>query len=330
MNPRVLGWRDFYSLSFEPNVADQPGSPTPYIALDTRGGIDGKQLSQVANWCQRQPLPIVTIGEVLPGILDIADIVVADDGELALVAAAIEQNPAASAVLVQVLRSTLRLPVAQALAVESLAYSVLQGGEEFHAWLGSQPKRTSKANADTEPMVLVERQDHHVEMTLNSPANRNALSVPMRDALADAFRLVALDPAIVKVDVRGNGPSFCSGGDLSEFGSSTDHAAAHATRMARMPAQFLAPCADRFTFHLKGACVGAGIEIPAFAGRIVAAPDTVLRLPEVAMGLIPGAGGCVSIPRRIGRQRTAWMAVTGLPVDARRALEWGLVDEIAR
>ena len=48
----------------------------------------------------------------------------------------------------------------------------------------------------------------------------------------------------------------------------------------------------------------AGIELPAYARRVVAAPDTRLQLPEVAMGLIPGAGGTVSIPRRIGRRRT--------------------------
>ena len=47
------------------------------------------------------------------------------------------------------------------------------------------------------------------------------------------------------------------------------------------------------------------------------------------MGLVPGAGGTVSIPRRIGRQRTAWLALTGDPIDAATALDWGLVDEVA-
>jgi enoyl-CoA hydratase/carnithine racemase len=60
----------------------------------------------------------------------------------------------------------------------------------------------------------------------------------------------------------------------------------------------------------------------------VARPDTVIGLPEVAMGLIPGAGGTVSLPRRIGRHRTAWLALTGRTIDAPTAREWGLVDEI--
>jgi enoyl-CoA hydratase/carnithine racemase len=70
------------------------------------------------------------------------------------------------------------------------------------------------------------------------------------------------------------------------------------------------------------------VELPAFAGRVVAAPDATFRLPEVGFGLVPGAGGTVSVPRRIGRQRAAWLALTGAVVDARTALAWHLVDEI--
>ena len=109
----------------------------------------------------------------------------------------------------------------------------------------------------------------------------------------------------------------------------TDLAGAHSTRMTHMPARYLAACRDRCTFHVHGACIGAGIELPAFAARLVAQPGTTFRLPEVGMGLIPGAGGCVSIPRRIGRQRTALMAILGESVSAEIALAWGLIDEIA-
>ena len=79
-----------------------------------------------------------------------------------------------------------------------------------------------------------------------------------------------------------------------------------------------------------GGCIGAGIELPAFGARLLAAEDAFFELPEVGMGLVPGAGGTVSLPRRIGRQRTAWMALSGLRVDAPTALAWGLVDELRR
>ena len=61
----------------------------------------------------------------------------------------------------------------------------------------------------------------------------------------------------------------------------------------------------------------------------VAHPDTIVALPEIGLGLIPGAGGTVSLTRRIGRQRTAALGLTGRSIDAATALDWGLVDEIA-
>jgi enoyl-CoA hydratase/carnithine racemase len=74
--------------------------------------------------------------------------------------------------------------------------------------------------------------------------------------------------------------------------------------------------------------VGAGIELAAFARTVVAAPDTRCRLPEVSLGLVPGSGGTVSIPRRIGRHRAAWLGLSGDTIDVDTAAQWGLVDEI--
>ena len=66
----------------------------------------------------------------------------------------------------------------------------------------------------------------------------------------------------------------------------------------------------------------------AFTDWIVAAPDTRIALPEISLGLIPGAGGTVSLTHRIGRLRTAWLAFSGQTIEAATALEWGLVDEL--
>ena len=86
--------------------------------------------------------------------------------------------------------------------------------------------------------------------------------------------------------------------------------------------------ADRTTVHIHGSTVGSGIELAAFAHRVVAHRDTRIALPEVRLGLVPGAGGTVSLPRRIGRHATVLLAL-GLPsIDADTALDWGLVDEI--
>ena len=74
--------------------------------------------------------------------------------------------------------------------------------------------------------------------------------------------------------------------------------------------------------------MGAGIEMAAFAGRVVADEAAAISLPEIGIGLIPGAGGTVSLPRRIGRHRTALLALSGERISASTAVDWGLVDEI--
>jgi enoyl-CoA hydratase/carnithine racemase len=99
---------------------------------------------------------------------------------------------------------------------------------------------------------------------------------------------------VTAVHLRGAGPSFCSGGDLDEFGTRSDPPSAHLLRLLRSPARSLAAVSDRVTAHLHGDAVGSGIELAAFAGRVVADPSTRIALPEVGLGLIPGAGGTVS------------------------------------
>jgi enoyl-CoA hydratase/carnithine racemase len=79
---------------------------------------------------------------------------------------------------------------------------------------------------------------------------------------------------------------------------------------------------------LHGACLGAGIELAAFAGHVVAAEDASIGLPEGGLGLIPGAGGTVSLRLRIGARRTLDMIVSGSRLDGSTALKWGLVDEV--
>jgi enoyl-CoA hydratase/carnithine racemase len=154
------------------------------------------------------------------------------------------------------------------------------------------------------------------------------VNTALRDQLFEALILACADASIERVVLDGAGLSFCSGGDLAEFGTLPDPATAHLVRLTRSPARLLAELAPRLEVRLHGACIGAGIEMAAFAHRVVAHPDTSISLPEVGLGLIPGAGGTVSLPRRIGRHRTAELALRRTPIDAVTALRWGLVDAI--
>lgn len=240
----------------------------------------------------------------------------------------LQSHPLASTALIQLLRKNGQLSVEDGLMLESLTYSTLQHGAEFIAWLNG---RTAPGRNPSPPMhpVNTRRDGDDLTITLNRRDKHNAFSAAMRDALCEALSLAEADHSIERVILQGAGPSFCAGGDLDEFGLARDAALAHLTRTTRSPARLINRIARRTTVRLQGACIGAGIEMTAFAGHVVAATDAYFALPEVGFGLVPGAGGTVSIPRRIGHHRTALWALSGQRIGAALALAWGLVDEIA-
>jgi enoyl-CoA hydratase/carnithine racemase len=242
------------------------------------------------------------------------------------VEAAVRRNPVAATTLAQVLRAGPTLGVGGALTVESLAYSTLQAGPEHRQWL--ETRRARAVDGRQDPAVRLDRRGDTLWLTLDRPERRNAYSARMRDELVAGLEVPAFDPSITAVHVAGAGPNFCSGGDLAEFGALPDPATAHTIRTQRSAGWRISQLADRLTVHLHGACVGAGIELAAFAGRVEATADATMALPEVGMGLIPGAGGTASLPRRIGPARTAWLALTGVRLDAHTAHRWGLVDHL--
>ena len=225
---------------------------------------------------------------------DWADLSCPPGRPLGTVAASVAANPVAATVLALLLRSGGRRSVADGLVAESLAYGLLQGGPEFARWRADRPARRREPVPG--PTVLVDRSDGALTVTLHRPHVRNALDSAMRDELEAALAVAAFDPSVTEVHLRGSGPSFCAGGDLDEFGTRTDPASAHLLRLLASPARSLAGLSARTTAHLHGDAVGSGIELAAFAARVVADRDTRIALPEVALGLIPGAGARSACP----------------------------------
>ncbi|MFQ5425634.1 MAG: enoyl-CoA hydratase/isomerase family protein [Gaiellales bacterium] len=307
----------------------------PVLVVDLTSDVPGAQsaaLAAAGDALARLPCPTLGVGttEASPAaseLVDRLDVAVADPAELSPVLATIDRAPLASMALVQLLRNSALLDVHQALIAESLTYSMLQGGPEFAAWMAGRPPPAPRPE-ELDPVVLVLRTGDRLELTLNQPRRHNAFSAEMRDRLTEGLRLAVGDASITEILLRGNGPSFSSGGDLDEFGTLPDPVVAHAVRATRNPGWLISECADRMCARVHGACVGAGVELPAFAGRVVASPDAYFLLPEIGMGLVPGAGGTVSIPRRIGRQRAAYLALSGERIDAETAWRCGLVDEL--
>jgi hypothetical protein len=245
------------------------------------------------------------------------------DGTAERLADAVERQPVAAAVAAQVLRMTLKLSFDEALAVESIAYSMLLASDGFCAWRAATPVRDRPQ--DPAPRVAVEAGED-IQIRLTRASRRNAFDARMRDELAEALTFARAHPDAPPVVLTGEGPSFSAGGDLDEFGSARDVGWAHMVRALRSPAGLVHALGERLTARVHGACVGAGIEVSAAAARLTARRGAYFRLPEVSMGLIPGAGGTASIPRRIGRHRACFMAISGADIDLPTALAWGLVD----
>lgn len=246
---------------------------------------------------------------------------------------AVAYSPRAAVACGQLVRQTAAIApqpkagTTAALAAEAAAYSLLLGGPEFARWLGERgAPRGRKPSAEP---VRVVREDDKLVITLDDPERRNAFSARLREALLDALAVAEGDDAVESVELRGSGPAFCAGGDLDEFGRAEDLVAAYLVRLARAPWRVIDRIAPKVTVYAHGACIGAGTEITAYAGRVIAAPDAYFALPEVRMGLVPGAGGSVSVPRRIGRWRAAWLMLTGTRLPAPVAVRWGLADSIS-
>jgi enoyl-CoA hydratase/carnithine racemase len=284
------------------------------------GGLDAATPDRLAA-LGRLPAIVAARLPVSPAAADVVDLVVADDDALDRVRRGCARAPVAATAAAWLLRS----PAADwwdGLVRESATYSMLQGGAEFQRW---RARGTPTGSRDSHPRVAVERHGAVTEVTLTRPERHNALDTQTRDELHAA--LAAATGAGVVV-LLGAGPSFCSGGDLDEFGTFPDPASAHLLRLTRSVAAIVANAADRVVVGLHGACLGAGVELPAFAGHVVAADDARVGLPELGLGLVPGAGGTISLPARIGRHRTFELLALDGTISASAARGWGLVDEV--
>jgi len=328
MKAVILRLSDFLQWAASPRAASElsAAAGVPVVGVT----LEGEMLTP-ADADTIRALPCVLVGlagatrqEVAPALASLFDVALPADAFDAL-AEKISANPVAATTLALLLRHSQSRTWAEGLIAESSAYSVLQSGSEFTRWRETHPVRPV-TDADTSRVATFQR-DGEFHIRLTRPARRNAFDSRMRDALDDAF-VQAEEAQAQRIVLSGEGPSFCAGGDLDEFGSRSDPAAAHLTRLSCSPPRRMAIASSRLEARVYGACVGSGIELAAFASRVIAAPDATFALPEVSMGLIPGAGGTVSIARRIGRQRTAWLALSGQFIDAEKALAWGLVDSI--
>ena len=303
---------DFDRLVLD-GIAGQAGAPAVVVGVGDDPADDvGTALAA---------LPVVSVAVGAGG--ESWDLVLDDPGPALR---GLRANPQASVVAAQTLRLGARLSLYDALLVESLAYATLQSGPEHARWLAGRGRRTRR-DLD-QPRIEVSDGGASVTVTLNRPRLLNLFDAAMRDQLTDVLKALRAGADERRVVITGAGGNFCAGGDPAEFGTVPDPVTAHLIRSRANVAPWLAAVAHRVTARIDGACVGAGAELAAFCATVTATERARFRLPELSMGLIPGAGGTVSVPARIGRQRTLQWLLTNAEVDALRARHWGLVDEL--
>tara|TARA_R110002110_G_scaffold168566_6_gene370102 strand:- start:6285 stop:8363 length:2079 start_codon:yes stop_codon:yes gene_type:complete len=159
-------------------------------------------------------------------------------------------------------------------------------------------------------------------LTLNSPPV-NALSAPVREGIANGIKQAIDDPAVKAVVLVCDGKTFIAGADITEFG-----------KVPKGPSLFDAQAMIEnapkpVIAAIHGTALGGGLEVALTCHYRVAVPSAKCGLPEVKLGLLPGAGGTQRLPRIVGPEKALEMVTSGSHVGAKQCLEMGLVDELA-
>ena len=180
-------------------------------------------------------------------------------------------------------------------------------------------------------VLLVERRGHVLWLTMNRPEVLNARNTPLRLALVEACRQADADDDVWVVVLTGAGErSFSVGRDLRELNAKQDMSLDEERReRARVnDGAAVAALSKPIIAAINGFALGGGLELALACDLRLAADSARLGLPEVKRGLIPGSGGTQRLPRAIPVALAMEMILTGEPIDARRALELGLVNQV--
>lgn len=176
---------------------------------------------------------------------------------------------------------------------------------------------------------LIRRNDQNglCTITLNRPDRHNAFNDEMSEAFAPLLFDALEDQAVVAILLRAEGPSFCSGRDVSVLGHrARDESDFHFVRRAQESRLRMLDATKPIVAALKGGAIGGGCELALACDIRVADTTLKMALPEINYGVLPDTGGTQMMTALIGPSRTKYMVMSGDRIDARTALEWGAVD----
>jgi enoyl-CoA hydratase len=176
--------------------------------------------------------------------------------------------------------------------------------------------------------VIYEKEGPLAIVALNRPKMLNAYNVEMRDDLYEILCAVRDDPEVRVMILRGEGPAFSTGGDVSEFGSAPSPTKAREIRWRRNVWGTLLNLSQPTIAAVHGFTVGGGMEMALLCDMCIAADDTIFFLPETGLGMIPGVGATQTAPRAIGLGRALDMVLTGKRINAEEARSIGLANRV--
>ncbi|MGF1649345.1 MAG: enoyl-CoA hydratase-related protein [Hyphomicrobiaceae bacterium] len=177
-----------------------------------------------------------------------------------------------------------------------------------------------------EKLVLSETQADGVAVVrLNRPDALNALSLPLRQQLAEAFLALHDDPNVRAIVLTGNEKSFAAGADLKDMSTlaMTDMIRRRSERYWNVVAATPQPVIAA----VNGYALGGGLELAMMCDMIVVGEDAQLGQPEIRVGIMPGAGGTQRLTRAVGKYQAMKICLTGKPFSGREALAMGLACE---
>jgi crotonobetainyl-CoA hydratase len=178
-----------------------------------------------------------------------------------------------------------------------------------------------------EDVVHVEVRDRVALVTLDRPRARNAVNAALATGLGRALERAASDPQIRVVVLTGTGDAFCAGADLKAIarGESIDAEGHREWGFAGFVQHW---CDKPLVAAVNGSAMGGGTELALACDLVVASSSATFGLPEVRRGLVAAAGGLLRLRHQVPFKRAMELALTGAPVDAATAYDWGLVNRV--
>ena len=175
-----------------------------------------------------------------------------------------------------------------------------------------------------------ETEDHLGILTLNRPERLNALSKQLTLDLAELVGQLESNDDIRVVIVTGEGRAFCAGADIKERAENPDdYSIQRSSRLISPTFRRLERLPQITIAAINGPAAGGGLELALACDMRIASTAARVGLPEITLGILPGAGGTQRLPRLVGPARAKQMMLFGTLIDATQALEWGIVNELA-